>query len=494
MDWLPWAERFFPQVTTAPFAERHERLWGWFDSLERGRKPRARVENWPRGGAKSSTAEMGIARVGAKLSRRFVLYICSTQFQAEDHVTHISSLFGRIGVRRGISKYGASLGWSHKRLRTENGFNVAALGLDVAARGIKLDQYRPDLMIFDDFDERDDTDETVQKKIRIITQSLLPAGSSDCAVLFLQNKLTRDGIMGRLVDGRADFLYDREMPTNEPAVIDLQTEWRYSDETKQHRFYVTGGWPTWEGQNLRICEDQINEWGLPAFLRESQHDVDDTEGGLWKKEQIDATRWRGAVPQLVRIVVGVDPNASAGGDEAGVVVGGCAMVGHKLHGFVLEDCTIGGGPHEWANAAVSAYHKWRADSIVAENNNGGEMVQITISTVQGAPSCKLIFASRGKLTRAEPVQKLYADGRIHHCGHFPYLEQEMTSYRPKARMDSPNRMDALVWMLTDVMLGASGDYEETVASTSEVPVMDGWTPGLSVSSFEGSDDLTPWLN
>jgi hypothetical protein len=441
---------------------------------------------------------MIVVRVGAKLTRRFALYICNTQFRAEEHVDHVAEMFGIIGVERAVTRYGTSKGWSHKRLRTANGFNVAAIGLDVATRGIKLDQYRPDLIIFDDFDELDDSDGPdgmTQKKIRTITQSLLPAGSADVAVLFLQNKLIKNGIMARLVDGRADFLYDREVPTNEPAVIDLVTDWRFSDVTRQHRFYVVGGFPTWEGQNLKICEDQINEWGLPAFLRESQQEVEDADGGLWRKEQIDATRWKGPIPDLNRIVVGVDPNASAGGDEAGVVVGGCAMVGHKLHGFVLDDCTCGGGPHEWANAAVSAYHKWRADMIVAENNNGGEMVQITISTVPGAPTCKLLFASRGKLTRAEPIEKLYEDGRVHHCGHFPMLESEMTSYRPKARMDSPNRMDALVWMFTEVMLGMSGDFEEAVEATSNVPQREGFEGSAATFSYSSyNEDLTPWLS
>jgi hypothetical protein len=353
-------------------------------------------------------------------------------------------------------------------------------------------------MIFDDFDELDDTegaDGMTQKKIKTITQSLLPAGAADVAVLFLQNKLIKDGIMARLVDKRADFLYDREVPTNEPAVIGLQTEWRFNDATKQHHFFVVGGFPTWEGQNLRICEDQINEWGPPAFLREAQQEVEEADGGLWRQEQINATRWKGPIPDLNRIVVGVDPNASVGGDEAGVITVGCAMVGHKLHGFILNDASCGGGPHEWANASVMEYHKWRGDMIVAENNNGGEMVQITISTVPGAPLCKLMFASRGKLTRAEPIEKLYEDGRMHHCGHFPYLESEMTGYRPKARMDSPNRMDALVWACTEIMLGANGDYAEAVEATSDVQVMSGFegtAPTFSYSSY--NEDITPWLS
>ena len=99
-----------------------------------------------------------------------------------------------------------------------------------------------------------------------------------------------------------------------------------------------------------------------------------------------------------------------------------------------------------------AYHKHRADVIVAEANNGGEMVKMTIGTVDQAPAVKIVHASRGKITRAEPIQKLYGDGRVHHVGTFVNLEREMCTYRPALRMDSPGRMDSLVWSLTELML------------------------------------------
>ena len=217
--WREWLAARFPALTQ--FAPRHIRLWTWFDALKTGEKPRPRVEVWPRGGAKSSTGELGCVRLGWKLSRRFVLYVSETQPQADKHVQSIASFFERLNVGRALGKYGSSKGWRRDQLRTENGFNVAGIGLDVAARGVKLDEFRPDLIIFDDIDGRHDSPEKTAKKIATITASLLPAGSADCAILFLQNLIAKDGIVSQLADGRAEFLHTREVPCVEPAVVGL---------------------------------------------------------------------------------------------------------------------------------------------------------------------------------------------------------------------------------------------------------------------------------
>jgi len=455
LPWQDWVRRFYPHVASKPFAPHHEQLWNWFDDLTPGVKPRARVAPWPRGGAKTSTGQLGCARVGAKLSRRFVLYVSSTQPQADGKVQDVGALFERLGVGRAVNKYGSSKGWRRDQLRTENGFNVAAIGLDAAVRGIKLDEFRPDLIVFDDVDLREDTPATTEKKIRAITTAILPAGSSDCAVLFLQNLIHKNSIVSQLVDGRAPFLHSRDVSEVIPAARGLQVAQR-PNGVGGLEYVVTGGAPNWEGQDLSVIQGQINEWGLPAFLRESQQEVEDDEGGLWTRDLLSACRWGAAVPPLSRIVVGVDPNATTGGDEAGIIVAGIGRVPEwpLRHGFVLEDATVDGGPKQWAQAAVDAYHRHSADRIVAEKNNGGEMVAITIGTVPNAPSVHLVHASRGKITRAEPVQKLYADGRVHHAGHFGLLENQMCTYRPALGMASPGRLDAAVWALTDLMLEA----------------------------------------
>lgn len=475
LPWREWLEQHFRHVCTAPMPEggRHVRLWEWFERLRLGEPQRARVDIWPRGGAKSSTCELGCCWVGVRLARRFVLYVSGTQEQADKHVAEIADLFEEIGIGRALNTYGHSKGWRRNQLRTENGFNVAAFGLDSAARGAKLGQYRPDLIILDDVDDRHDTPKTVKKKIRTITTSLLPAGSGDCAVVFVQNRIHRDSIASQLADGRADFLRDREPVTEEPAVRGLKYEQREASDGTL-RWHITAGEPTWAGQDLATCARQMNAWGLSAFLAEAQHETDEGEGGLWKRDWIDQVR-RMELPDLVRIAAAVDPNTKEGGDEAGVIVAGVAREQGVLHGFVVDDATAEGGPKVWSEAAVAAYRKWRADALVAESNNGGEMVEITIQTVEGAPPVTLIHASRGKLTRAEPIAKLYQDGRVHHVGHFPDLERQLCTYRPAAGMPSPGRMDALVWALTYLMLP---EDENPLAGLVMQGAAKGWMPVL----------------
>lgn len=451
-----WLQLHFPAAVSKPMGERHRDLWEWFEALEVDTKARDRVESWPRGGGKSSTAGLGVVRVGVKQTRRFCLYVSATQKQANKHVQGIRARFEALGIPRAVSAYGNSLGWSMDLLRVTNGFNVLALGLDAAGRGVKLDDVRPDLIVLDDVDERHDSEDTTTKKVQTLTESVLPTGSMDAAVLVVQNRIHSNSIVAQLVDGTADFLLDREV-CEEPAVRGLKFESEEQpDGTRLYR--IVGGEATWAGQDLATCEAQLNKWGRGSFLREAQHETEEGEDGLWDRgRDIDPFRYKtNALPGFFRIGVGVDPNASSGGDEAGIIAAGVARIGGKLHGFPLEDATVAGGPRAWAKASVDCYHRWGADVLVAEKNNGGDMVAITIGTVEKAPPVKLIWASRGKLTRAEPIQKLAEDGRVHHVGVFVDLEKELCRWRPG--QPSPNRLDAYVWVLTELMLGGAQPF------------------------------------
>ena len=191
--------------------------------------------------------------------------------------------------------------------------------------------------------------------------------------------------------------------------------------------------------------------------------LDDNPHALWKRSKIDELRKTpGAVPHLHRIAVAIDPSVHDGTQpqedgkraEAGIIVGGIAKVGGVDHGFVLDDLTTFGSPAEWAKVAVTGYKQRKADRIVAETNNGGAMVEGTLRAVDRSVSYVGVHASRGKYTRAEPVSALYEQGRIHHVGTFSKLEDELCDWVPG--MDSPNRLDALVWLFTYLMLGTGG--------------------------------------
>jgi hypothetical protein len=173
-------------------------------------------------------------------------------------------------------------------------------------------------------------------------------------------------------------------------------------------------------------------------------DVDEAPGALWTRDIIEKGRLLKA-PDLSRIVVGIDPSATSTGDEAGIVTAG--ILGNHLH--TLADDSVQGSPLQWATAAVTAYYRHRADRIVAEANNGGEMVELTIRQVDSSVPVTLVHASRGKQTRAEPVAAVYEQGRGHHVGNFPALEDEMCLWLPGD--PSPNRMDALVWAATELL-------------------------------------------
>ena len=153
---------------------------------------------------------------------------------------------------------------------------------------------------------------------------------------------------------------------------------------------------------------------------------------------------------LVRVVVGVDPavTSSDESDETGIIVAAKAENGHA---YVLADLSGRFSPDTWARVVIKAMDDWDADRVVAEVNNGGDLVETVLRTIDRAVSYKAVHASRGKVTRAEPIAALYEQGKVHHVGSLPRLEDQMTTWTPG--MASPDRMDALVWALTELMLG-----------------------------------------
>jgi phage terminase large subunit-like protein len=194
--------------------------------------------------------------------------------------------------------------------------------------------------------------------------------------------------------------------------------------------------------------------------------LEDVEGALWTQALIDAHRVRAAdLPDLGRTIVAVDPNAG-GDDAAGIVVvalGATRMrdpQGHPVdHAYVLADLTLDPptGSPQWARAAVDAYHRYAADAVVAETNNGGDMVGATIRQYDRDVRYRAVTATRGKAVRAEPVVGLYEQGRVHHAGSLPRLEDQLTTWTPAAGW-SPDRLDALVWGCTDLMLKRRGGF------------------------------------
>lgn len=181
--------------------------------------------------------------------------------------------------------------------------------------------------------------------------------------------------------------------------------------------------------------------------------VEEMAGALWHSEWIAESRLTQA-PELQRIVVAVDPpvTATVTSDACGIVVAGKGRDGRA---YVLDDRSLQGRePHIWARAAVAAYHDHRADRIVAETNQGGDLVSAVLRQIDGSVPIRKVHATRGKWLRAEPIAALYAEGRVAHVGHFEALEAEMLAFGVAGLSAgrSPDRLDALVWALTELML------------------------------------------
>jgi len=180
---------------------------------------------------------------------------------------------------------------------------------------------------------------------------------------------------------------------------------------------------------------------------------------LWRRNLLERCRVAHVRGALARVVVAVDPPASAHGDACGIVVVG---LGEDRRAYVIADATVEGAtPEGWARAAAAAALVHGADRVVAEANNGGAMVESVLRAAEAGLPVRLVHASRGKVARAEPVAALYEAGRVAHRGSFPELEDQMCGmmlgggYEGPGR--SPDRADALVWGLTELMLGRRGD-------------------------------------
>ena len=210
--------------------------------------------------------------------------------------------------------------------------------------------------------------------------------------------------------------------------------------------------------------------------------MDNIPGALWAQSVIDEHRVT-AHPTLVRIVIGVDPSGSSadGADECGVVAVGKGDDGHL---YVLRDVSGVVAPEEWSARVRHAYDDLDADKVVAEKNFGGEMVRLTLKQAGPDMPVKLVNASRGKAVRAEPVAWIYTDGRVHHVGYHPKLEDELTTWKPESGW-SPGRLDALVWACAELIGAGHGsawlEYMQAKArAAEEAAEKDKTTSGLEV--------------
>lgn len=183
--------------------------------------------------------------------------------------------------------------------------------------------------------------------------------------------------------------------------------------------------------------------------------LEDAEGMLWNKAMIDRCRVT-SKPELIRIVVAVDPAVTANmdSDETGIIVSGKDSNGN---GYVLEDLSGKYSPNEWGAVVAQAVKKWDADCIVAESNQGGAMVEAVIRQHDKKTRVKLVHATKGKYIRAEPIFSMYEQSKVFHLGFFPILEKQMITFNPE-KTKSPDRADAMVYSFTELLLNKTIDF------------------------------------
>lgn len=453
-----WARRFLPGLFRSEPAAHHRQAHRWFEELQSESTSPALILAWNRGGAKSATIEGCCARLAFTLKRRFVLYVSETQDQADKHVASIRTLLVRAGATPRLTEFGQSAGWRANLLRTANGFNVLALGLDSAGRGVRFDEFRPDLMVFDDLDERHDTPKTTSRKIATLTETILPAGAAHCDVVFGQNVILESGIMDQVVRGTADFLTER-IVSFVSAVEGLRITWEDGPDGERKPAIAQGvaTWPA--GLPLSALQAILRKIGPRSFLREYQHQVAEQGGGLWdglpfrylsdSKPPFPAPLLDTGLPRFERLVVAVDPSGSRRGDEAGIVAAGSVrLASGQLIAVILEDLSDQMSPKTWAQESIGLYRRLGAHRLLCERNFGGELVEDNLKDFPGAPPVTMVTVSRGKLIRAEPVHQRYESGLVWHARRFSDLESQMTRWHPGSGQDSPGALDAAVIALS----------------------------------------------
>jgi predicted phage terminase large subunit-like protein len=307
--------------------------------------------------------------------------------------------------------------------------------------------------------------------------SQIPLPSINTALTRLAQKCEYE-LSGETKDLRLKAFYDENPPS--------QAHWSYKQfvrkiEAESGKILLDP-----DAYALMYLNPVDNQQNLPAdYLRELERMpvrmrerflfgkfADITAGALWTIESIDNNRILEGLPDMQRVIVGIDPSGSgdtdnAGNDDIGIIVAGLGIDGK---GYVLEDCTVKAGPKVWGSVAANAYDRHQADLMVAEQNFGGEMVRFVLKTAKANATVKVVNASRGKVVRAEPISALTENGNIRFAGRFPDLEEELTSMTTNGYMGekSPNRADAFVWAMSELFPGMVKSRERRKLELSDM--------------------------
>ena len=258
-------------------------------------------------------------------------------------------------------------------------------------------------------------------------------------IILLSQRWHVDDLIGRVIEREAAAMGGRGY-----ARLTMRALAEAGEDDPLARAPGEALWPErFSAEHLRATRLSIGEYHFRSMYQQQPYT---RSGGLWQEEWIDGGRLpNGGQPwNLERIIVAVDPAATANieASETGIVV---VARGEDGRGYVLEDASLRGTPAQWAARAIEAYDHWGADAVIAEVNQGGDMVEHTLRQARAALPIRQVRASRGKVARAEPISSLYERGQVSHVGQFAELESQLLTYTGNSRDASPDRLDALCW-------------------------------------------------
>lgn len=394
----------------------HERQREFVDSTAKRKIIRA-------GRRSGKTVGMAILAIEKYLDGRRILYAAPTQDQIERFWFEVTNALAE-PIQAGVyykneTRHIIEVTGTENRIRAKTAWNADSLRGDYA-----------DVLILDEYQLMDETAWTE------VGAPMLLDNNGDAIFIYTPPSLHSRSTSKARDPQHAAKLYKK-------ALADETGRWE--------AFHFT----SWENPHIsrQALKDISKDMTAIAIRQEiGAEDIDEAPGALWTRGTIEGGRVYKTPDSLSEVVVGVDPSATSTGDETGIITAG--KLGDEY--YTLADDTIQGSPESWAQAAITAYHRHKADCIVAEKNNGGEMVESVIrqavinmrakDPTVGEVPVRLVWASRGKATRAEPISAIAENGRDHHVGTFEKLEDELCMWTPGDA--SPNRLDAKVWAMT----------------------------------------------
>jgi hypothetical protein len=430
------------------------------------KKPHARQQAFLRSKAKrkviragrraGKTTGVAIQAVEAFLQGRRVLYAAPTTEQIGQFWKEIKTalagpidagIFSKNETEHIIERIG-----TNQSIKAKTAWNADTLRGDYA-----------DLLILDEWQLMDET------AWEDVGAPMLLDNNGDAVFVYTPPSLRSQALSKARNPRHAAKMYKQAVSEQEAAAADgRQPRWEAFHFTSNDNPHIS------KAALAEISRDMTSLSHRQEIMAE---DVEEVPGALWSIVQFDNGRVH-EFPTLARVAVGIDPPGGSG--ECGIVVAGvgrCSCKGtSEIHGFVLQDRSLKGAPDRWAKEAIAAYNTFHADRIFGEKNFGGDMVEATLRTVNPSISYQSVSASRGKAVRAEPIAALYEQGKVHHVGRLDGLENEMVSWQPGSSSWSPNRMDALVWVLTELMTGdvPYGPIEIQVARSSILHGLEGY--------------------